>query len=83
MNRAQPFSNINLRPRTRHVISPRLVAVVIGGVCLVAIRRFIPLEAQFWVLLPLVLLNVWVSTYGWRRAVGAIHESLDRLENIS
>jgi hypothetical protein len=63
-------------------VPARLVAVVIGLAVFTVLWRLVPVNALFWVLLPVVGVLVWMASYAWRRALQAVRALVDWLERL-
>jgi hypothetical protein len=62
---------------------PRTVVVLgIAGVVFSVIWAVVPAGALYWLLLPIVLVLVWLASFGWREGVSALIATLRRLENM-
>lgn len=78
------YSNLRFhRPAPRFAISSltaRRVIMVVGTAFLFGLLwAVVPNAILFWLLVPMVAGLVWVSGYGWRQALAAVHEALHRL----
>ena len=60
----------------------RLVAIVAMVVGFALLWLIVPRGVLFWLLLLLVVLLVWLATYGWRKALQILIEVLSRLEDL-
>jgi len=68
------------RPTHPAVYRPIAIGLALGLFTL--LWAIIPHSALYWLLLPLLALAVWTATYGWRQAVGSLHNLLHRLEQL-
>ena len=60
----------------------RLIALVLSLALFSVLWVLVPQSALYWLLLPLVAVLTWVASYGWRRALVALHDLLHRISNV-
>ena len=59
--------------------SRRLVSVGLAVVIFTLLWVLVPHSTLYWLLLPLVMVLVWIASYGWRQALVSLHELIHRL----
>ena len=59
--------------------SGRLVSVGLALVIFTLLWVLVPHSTLYWLLLPLVMVLVWMASYGWRQALASLHELIHRL----
>ncbi len=64
------------------VIPQPLMPLGIAGITFTLAWLVIPQSALFWLLLPVVLVLVWLSGYGWRQGLATLIRLLRRLESL-
>ncbi len=75
MNNTSAYKGLNFNARPRR-IPPRALAVAIGFVVYTILWWIIPQSAFYWLLLPVVLILIWMSSYGWRQAMASLIQFL-------
>jgi hypothetical protein len=79
MNETQSYRGLRFETRPRSA-PRRLIAIGISIGIFILLWLVISPNVLFWILLPLIGCVVWVASYGWRRALAAIHDLLHQLE---
>jgi len=79
MDNTNAFRGLNFRVRPRRI--PARVLIV-GAAFLVFTLTWwvVPNGAFYWLFSPILLMLVWVASYGWRPAVARLIEFLQFLE---
>lgn len=73
------FRNLQFE-RRRWGFPQRLVPVLIVAVIFTVLWNLVPHGALYWLLLPLVVILTWASTFSWRQALAHLIVFLHRLE---
>ena len=81
MNDTSAYKGLNFSAQPRR-IPQRALAVAIGLVVYTIFWWVIPRTALYWLLLPVVFILVWMSSYGWRPAVAHLVKFLQSLEQL-
>jgi hypothetical protein len=75
------FSNLKFDRRTR-TIPRRWVFMIATFILFNLLWRWSTSTARYWIFLPVVMVLAWVASYGWRQALGVIHDLLHKLEQL-
>ena len=81
MDRADVYEGLRFQ-RRRRAFPRRIIPVGLALALFALLWAFLPHNALFWTLLPLLAVLVWVASYGWRQALAALIDVLQRLERM-
>jgi hypothetical protein len=81
MDRPDPYHNLRFERQER--LSGHRGYVILGCLALFTLLWLaVPHRVLYWLLLPVLALLLWIASYGWRRALVAVHELVHRLEEL-
>jgi hypothetical protein len=81
MDRSEEYRNLRFRRRWP-ALSRRGLAVGVGLAGFGLLWRVVPQTGMFWVLLPVLAGLVWVASFGWKAALAALVDFLQRLQQF-
>ncbi len=80
MNQADFYRGLNFRAHSRRIPGRALIAVgAFSGFTLM--WWAVPPAVFYWLFLPILLILVWMASYGWRSAVAQLIKFLQSLED--
>ena len=75
------FRGLNFAPRRRGTFR-RPLAIIISLIVFTVMWRYIPHNVLFWLMLPIIAVLVWCTSYAWRTALNALISFLHLLEQM-
>jgi len=79
MHETGAYQNLRFDKQPRR-LPHRLIAVCLIMFFFTIFWRYVPHNALYWILLPILAILGWLATYSWRQALSSLILFLHRLE---
>lgn len=81
MNQSEVYRNLRFERRPSTSLR-RLLTVLLFIVIFTLLWKYVPHTTLYWILIPILGILGWLSTYSWRQALSSAITFLHRIERL-
>ena len=81
MNETGAYQNLRFDNRPRR-LPHKIIVVCLIVIIFTILWRYVPHNALYWIVTPVIAILGWMATYSWRQALSSLIAYLHRLERF-